>query len=97
VFAAGASVGIEAAGPGRLHASVVGEGRLGLAGPPVGGPAEIDAGGLAGGSGDWRSAALGGGLLGIGDPVQDRPDLGRQLGRLMVPTPGSAVSSWARG
>ena len=57
-LAAGAGVAVEAAGPGRLHGSVVGEGGEGFAGPPVGGPAEIDAGGLARGSRDRRSAAF---------------------------------------
>jgi hypothetical protein len=81
-FAAGASVGIQPAGPGRLHPSVVGEGGEGGAGPPVGGPTEIDPAGLAGGPGDRRSATFGGGLLGVGDPVKDRTDLGQQLGQV---------------
>ena len=81
-FAAGAGVGVEAGGPGRLHASVVGEGGQGLAGSSVGGPAELDPAGLAGGSGYRRRAAFGGGLLGAGDPVKDRPDLGQQLGQV---------------
>jgi hypothetical protein len=66
----------------------VGEGGQGLAGPPVGGPAEVDPAGLAGGSGDRRRAAFGGGLLGVGDPVKDRPDLGQQLGQVDGADPG---------
>jgi hypothetical protein len=36
--------------------------------------------GLAEGLGDRRGAAFGRGVLGAGDSVQDRPDLGQQLG-----------------
>jgi hypothetical protein len=64
------------------------EGGQGLADPTVGGPAERDAGGLAAGSGDRRRAAFGGGLLGVGDPVKDRPDLGQQLGQVDGADPG---------
>jgi hypothetical protein len=60
----------------------VGEGGQGFAGPPVGGPTEIDPTGLAGGSGHRRGAAFCGGLLGVGDPVQDRPDLGERLSEI---------------
>jgi hypothetical protein len=60
----------------------VGEGGQGLAGATVGGPAEVDPAGLARGSGDRRGAAFGGGLLGVGDPVKDRPDFGEQLGEV---------------
>jgi hypothetical protein len=45
----------------------------------VGGPAEPHRPGLAGGAGDRSGAALGDGLLGVVDAVQDGADLGEEL------------------
>src|SRR5215211_5940405 len=87
-LATGPGVGIQAPGPGRGQACVVGEGGQGLASSTVGGPAEIDPAGLGRGLGHRRRAALGGGLLGAGDAVQDRPDLSQQLGQVDGADPG---------
>ena len=79
---------------------VVGEGGQGLAGAAVGGPAEIDPAGLAGGFGDRRGAAFGGGVLGAVDAVQDRPDLGEQLGQVDGADPGQRgqqLGAWMAG
>jgi len=68
-------------------AGVVGEGVQGGPCPPVGGPAEPDRPGLAGGSGDRGRAALGDGLLGGVDAVQDGADLGDELGEVDLADP----------
>jgi hypothetical protein len=76
------------------------EGGQGLAGSTVGGPAEADPAGLAGGLGDRRGAALGGGVLGAVDAVQDRPDLGQQLSEVDGADPGprgQQLGPWVAG
>jgi hypothetical protein len=65
-----------------LHASVVREGGDGFAGPGVGCPAEVDAAGLARGFGNRGDAAFGAGLVDCVDAVEDRTDLGEQLGQV---------------
>jgi hypothetical protein len=87
-FAAVAGVAVEALGPSWLHPGVVGEGGDCLAGAGVGGPAEVDASGLARGFGDGCGAAFGGGLFGVGDAVEDGPDLGEDLGQVDLADPG---------
>jgi len=96
-LAPGSGVGVELRSPWRLHPGVVSEGGDSFAGAGAGGPAEVDAGGLAGGAGDWRGTAFGGSLLGGGGPVQDGPTSARSCARLIVPTPGRSRSSRARG
>jgi hypothetical protein len=61
---------------------VVGEGMQRGSCSPVGGPAEPDRPGLAGGSGDRGGTAFGDGLLGVVDTLQDGADLGDQLGEV---------------
>jgi hypothetical protein len=61
---------------------VVGEGVQRGSCSPVGGPAEPHRPGLAGGSGDRGGAALGDGLLDGVDTLQDRADLGDELGEV---------------
>lgn len=63
-------------------AAVVGEDAQGVAGAGVGRPAELDHGGLAGLLGDRRGANLGSGLAEVAGPVQDRADLGQDLGQV---------------
>ena len=52
------------------------------------GPAEVDAAGLARGTGDRRRAAFGRGLFGIVHPVEDRTDFGEQLCQVDHADPG---------
>ena len=61
---------------------VVGEGVQRGPCSPVGRPAEPNRPGLAGRSGDRGGAALGDGLLGVVDAVQDGADLGDELGQV---------------
>jgi hypothetical protein len=75
-FPASAGVSVELGGPGVPQPGVVGEAGDRFPGARVRCPAEVDPAGLAGGLGDRRRAALGGGLLGAVDAVQDRADLG---------------------
>jgi hypothetical protein len=63
-------------------AAVVGEGAQGVAGTAVGSPAELDHGAVAGLLGDWGGANLGSGLGEVAGPVQDRADLGQDLGQV---------------
>jgi hypothetical protein len=79
-LAAGAGVGIQLGRPGGAVAGVVGEDVQGLAGVAVGGHAEPDAAGLARGASDRSGIRLSGGLVGAASPVQDRAELGQQLG-----------------
>jgi hypothetical protein len=63
-------------------AAVVGEDARGGAGAGVGCPAELDHGGLAGLLGDRGGANLGSGVGEVAGPVQDRADLGQDLGQV---------------
>lgn len=54
----------------------------GVAGTGVGCPAELDHGALAGLFGDRRGANLGSGVGKVAGPVQDRADLGQDLGQV---------------
>jgi hypothetical protein len=66
-------------------AGVVSEGVEGGSCSPVGRPAESHRPGLAGGSGDRGGTALGDGLLGVVDAVQDGADLGEELSEVDLP------------
>jgi hypothetical protein len=63
-------------------AAVVGEGAQGVAGAGVDCPAELDQGVLAGLLGDRRGATLGSDVGEVAGPVQDRADLGQDLGQV---------------
>ena len=80
-----------------MSAGVVGEGGDGLAGAGVGGPAEVDAGGLAGGLGDGCGAAFGGGLFGVVDAVEDGADLGEDLGEVDLADAGELLEKSGSG
>jgi hypothetical protein len=63
-------------------AAVVGEDAQGVAGTGIGCPAELDHGGLAGLLGDRGGANVGSGVGEVTGPVQDRADLGQDLGQV---------------
>ena len=81
-LAAPAGLAVQVGCPRRGVAAVVGEDAQGGAGAGVGCPAELDHGGLAGLLGDWRGANLGSGGGEVAGPVQDRADLGQDLGQV---------------
>src|SRR5579875_29795 len=89
-LAAGLSVDLSR--PGRAVTGVVGEGREGFAGAGVGGPAAADGLGRAGGLGDRRGAALGGGLLDVEGAVGAGDGLGQDLGEV-----DAAAEPWQSG
>ena len=78
----------------------MGKGGDGFAGAGVGGPAEVDAAGFAGGLGDGGGAAFGGGLFGVVGAVEDGADFGEDLGQVDVADAGELLekaSSWVGG
>jgi hypothetical protein len=96
-FAAGRPSVYRRPAPGDCMRALWAKAVRAFAGSAVGGPAEVDPAGLARGLGDRGGAAFGGGVLGAVNPIQDRPDLGEQLGQVDGADPGSEASSWARG
>ena len=72
-LASAAGVGVELGGPRRCVATVVGEGGQGLAGPSVGGPAEVDGPAFAGLLRHRGSADLGAGVFHVNGPGRIGP------------------------
>jgi hypothetical protein len=79
-FPASAGVSVELGGPGIPQPGIVGQAGDRFPRARVRCPPEVDPAGLARSTGDGRRAALGGGLFSTVDPIQDRADLGQQLG-----------------
>jgi hypothetical protein len=81
-LAAPAGLPVQVGCPRRGVAAVVGEDAQGVAGTGIGCPAELDHGAVAGLLGDRGGANLGSGVGEVADPVQDRADLGQDLGQV---------------